>query len=696
MASRPLTSAGDETPEATGVEPDAPPPAPLSATQAAWLALLPVTAVTVAAIVVLGPPLGRILFPRQNFGFFADWLPLVLPEPTEQARFLVSLIGPVLLVAATLLLVRRAPRLAPATARRLVIATQVVGLLAIVACFVSQRLYRFGSLYTSADTTSHTVYFTLPTLIVAAAIAAGIVAGARSPGMRARVARWTAETTVARWTALAIAVAMIAITLLPAINTDDSARGFNVAAAYHLQFTFDEAMAVVDGRSPLGNFAAQYGSLWPYVTGAALGLLGSSLIVFTTAMAAITGLSMLAMFDVLRRLTRRLPVALLLFLPLLATSAYMARGPFENRYSMMNYFGTFPLRYAGPLLLAWLTARHLDGAWPRRAWPLFLAGGLVLMNNVDFGVAAVGGTVAALLWTRGRPTARGLRELVLEGAAGLAGAIALVAALVLVRTGGLPHPALLSAYAKIFAVGGFSMLPMRPVVGFSTVIYLTYAAAIGTATTRAIRGTDESDRLLTGLLAWSGIFGLGAGAYYMGRSHPEVLTNELPAWALATTFLTVASLRWIAASGGRRIALPAVACLFGFGLLACSLAQTPLPWAQVQRIESTGGEGTNFRREDAVVFVQERTHPGDHVVILMQLSHRVAAEADVQDVTPFTSASIVTHSELDETLRALRDEGGHEVFVGNNVIPGIVSELARHGFRQVATAANAYSLWSDA
>ena len=50
---------------------------------------------------------------------------------------------------------------------------------------------------------------------------------------------------------------------------------------------------------------------------------------------------------------------------------------------------------------------------------------------------------------------------------------------------------------------------MLPVIGISTVIYLTYVAAIRVATVRAVNG--EPDRLMTGLLVWSGIFGLGVG-----------------------------------------------------------------------------------------------------------------------------------------------------------------------------------------
>ena len=84
---------------------------------------------------------------------------------------------------------------------------------------------------------------------------------------------------------------------------------------------------------------------------------------------------------------------------------------------------------------------------------------------------------------------------------------------------------------------------MRPAIGMSTLIYLTYVGAIAVATVRALN--SEPDRLMTGLLAWTGVFGLGIGSYYMGRSHPEVLTNMLSAWALCATLLFAVAVRGV-------------------------------------------------------------------------------------------------------------------------------------------------------
>lgn len=692
-ASRAPPRGGPARPAAGAAEPAR----PLDAAQAAWLAAVPVALVTALAVYALGP-LVAMLYPDRPFDFWTSLVArgAVLPEATEQARYLVALAGPVLLVAATALLARRPPRLARETAELLVGAVQAGGLVFLLGCVANQHAYAYPPLFTTSGSEAHTVYFTVPTLLVAALIAAGILLGARSPRVREAVARVSGESPARLAGATALAVLATAVVLLPAINSDHSIGGTHIVVAYHLQYTFDEAMAVLDGRSPIGDFAAQYGSLWPYLTAAVMSVLGPKLIVFTITMATISGLALLGLFGVLRRLTRSAVLALALFLPLLATSAYMMRGPFENRYSLVNYFGTLPLRYAAPLLLVWLTARHLDGARPRRAWPLYLLGGLAVLNNVDFGVAAVGGTTAALLFAS--PVTRAsLRRLALDALLGLTGAALLVTALVLARAGEPPELGLISAYARLFAVGGFAMLPMKPLIGFSTVIFLTYAAALGTATVRALR--REPDRLLTGLLAWSGIFGFGAGAYYMGRSHPEVLINMFPAWAFSVTLLALVTLRGLAAQERPRVTAPAVACLLGLGVLVCSLAQVPRPWSELERVRTAGpafefqvGEGGRTTQR----FVAAHTAGGEAVVLMMPLSHRVAYLVGVDDVTPYTSPSIFTVEQLDRTLERLREAGGSKVFIAPDMVDDIPLQLSREGFERRAISDNEIELWSDA
>jgi hypothetical protein len=601
------------------------------------------------------------------------------PEPTEQARYLIALSAPVLLVAATLLLAHSTPRRLAASATRLAGGVEVAAVAVVAGCFVAQRLQTPTK---NAPDPPPIVYFTLASVIAAAAIAGALVAAVRSPRLHARVAAWTGETRGRRIGATLVALAALAVTLLPAFNTDASIGAAYEAVIYHLQFTYDETVAVLNGRSPLGDFATQYSSLWPYALAGGMSLLGDSLAVYTGLMATLTGIALLALYDVLRRLTRSSIGALLLFLPLLATCAFRLHGPEINRFSVINYFGVLPLRYAGPFLLAWLTARHLDGVRPRRLWPLFAAGGLVVLNNTDFGIAALGATVAALLWTR-RPGAASPRRQLLEAAAGLVVAFALVTALLLVRTGSPPDLALPFLYARTFVVDGFAMLPIKPTIGFSTVIFLTHVAAIGVATVRAIR--RDPDRLMTGLLAWSGIFGLGAGSYYVGHSLSEVLTYTFPCWALTVVLLTLLTLRALAAAAPRMPSAGQLACLFGFGLLVCSLAQTPAPWQQLDRL--TASPPPVFAEPIGQAFVAERAQAGEAVLIMTGLGHRIAENLELEDVEAFTGGlSVLTVEQLDRSLAALRATGGRSVFVlPLEAYPGLRVALQQRGFTVGAT-----------
>ena len=356
------------------------------------------------------------------------------------------------------------------------------------------------------------------------------------------------------------------------------------------------------------------------------------------------------------------------------------------------------MRFAGPWLLAWLVARHLDRperGRRARTWPLFLVGGLVAINNVDHGLPALGALVAALLWTTPLTRER-LGRLALDAAIGLLAAFALVSLITLVRAGALPDLTLLLRFAQLYAAAGFAMLPM-PRLGLHTLIYVTFAAALVVATVRALRGDGE--RTLTGLLAFVAVFGLGSGAYYAGRSHPEVLVTSFAAWSFALALLTLLVVRRLAARAehGRRWPEPAAAlCLLAFGVAGCSLAQTPTPWSQIDRLGETGE--AIFRVPRGQGFVAAHVRRGERVAILLQLGHRIAENVGVTNVSPYTTAfATPAVSQLHDVVRALRREGGTKVFVPTtpSAVPDVRPALAAVGFGKVADDGQGNELWVD-
>ncbi len=672
----------------------------LSAGEIAWLAALPCAAVTVALIAALGPLVGDLLLPRSSVLFFEAAIRELAPEPHEQGRFLVALLGPLLLAGATALLMRRAPRMRAALVQPLVWGAQAAVVAFAVVCVAIQRRIVFA--YPNYQPIRQQ-YFTNATYAAAALGAIAIVAAVRSERVRALAARWARETTARRIAWTLAAAALIAIWLLHAFNTEHTVFNENHPAAYHLQFTLDETFAVIDGRSPLANFAAQYGSLWPYPVAAIMSLIGPSVGSFTGLMLLIGGIALLAMYDVLRRVARSPLHGFLLFAPFLATTFFLLRGPLENRYTVGTIFSDYPMRFAGPWLLAWLAARHLDGARPRATWPLFLAAGLVAMNNTDHGVPALVALLAALLWT-GAETAdpiahptrlARLRSLALQALAGLAAAYALVALLTLVRAGALPDPTLMVRFAQLFALAGFAMLPM-PVLGFHLVIYVTFVAALVVATVRALAGGEPEprERALTGLLAFVAVFGLGSGAYYVGRSHPEVLVTSFAAWSLALALLTLVVVRRLAATPRRWPEPAAAACLLAFCVAGCSLAQTPTPWSQLHRLRDT--TPTTFQIPSGQEFVAAHTRRGEHVALLQSLGHRIAANLHITDVTPYTGqSSMPAVEQLYDTLRMLQAEGGTKIFilVGGAERPDVRPALAAVGYGMTAADHEGDQLW---
>jgi hypothetical protein len=643
---------------------------PLAPGELAWVATLPCALLTLAAIVVLGPLLGHlVLMPRPG----VLWPTIdALPQPEQHGRFLVGLLGPPLLAAVVLLGARGgiAERFAlrPGTIRVLVLAAQLTLVAFLLACLAAQN-----NVGVSADFPfwPHRMYFKWPTLLVALALPAAAVLALRGRDAAPAFGRLTRETRARRIACAAVAVLYTVVWLTTAIELDSSIGNTIEAVSGHVLWTLAEPFAVLNGRTPLVDYHAQYGQLWAYLAAAPMALLGATIGTYSAAMATGTGLAMLAVYGILRRLVRSSVVALALYLPFLATAFFTIVGPPSDRYGPANIFILWPIRYAGPVLLAWLAARRLDGAQPRRAWVVFAVAGLVVVNNPDFGSAAALATFAALASAE-RGGRRALGRLAAQAAAGVAGGVALFALWTLVRAGSLPRFGLLLEFSRLYGIDGWEQLPM-PELGLHLAIFLTFAAALVVAAVRVARGGEQ--RLLTGMLTWTGAFGLLASLYFAGRAHPMALFDFFAPWALAVILLLLVVVRALAARGWRRPTAPELAVLFAFGLVICSLPQTPAPWSQLARIRDRTPTPV-FAQLDAVRLVRETTRPHERVVILTTLGHRVAYDADVVNVSPYSSIeSIATAGQLRRTIAVARREGARKLYLALRFTRG--EELAQ-------------------
>ncbi len=642
----------------------------------AWLAAVPCALLTVAGIVLLASPLGHALLAPGSEAFWPSaW---VIPEPVEHARYLMALAGSALL-AIVVLTVRVA--LPPTTARRGVVVAQVLTAALIAASLMAQNNLVWRTYNETAP--ARLRFFTPGTLAVALLLPAVALLALGRRTVAERVARGLArDDRRTRAACLAIAAGATALWLATAINTDGTsahARGIHL-----IPWVMNETFAVLDGRTPLVNFHAQYAQLWPYVAAGPMALAGSSLGVWTSTMAAISGLALLAVYAVLRRVVRSSPLALGLYLPFLATGFFIAAGSVGDRFSPAGIFSAWPMRYAGPYLLLWLTARHVAGLAPRRAWLLFAAAGLVVLNNPELGIAAFVATCAALAAGPLRPwSGRALARLLGSAAGGLLGACALVSALTLVRAGALPRVGLLLEFPRLYGVDGWASQRM-PAIGLHVAMYATCVAALVVAAVATARGAGRE--LLTAALAWSGTFGMLAASFYVGRSEVLQLVVLLSAWCLALTFLVVVVVRDLAAHAWRRPSVPALLVLFGFGLTVCSLAQVPTPWSQIERLGRRTGDAV-YRPADVRRWIASTTVHGQRVAIIAPLGQRLAYDLGLTNVSPYSSVeSMPTVQQATDTIALLRKDRVHVVFLSTfdvsagNYLDEVARAFMRAGF----------------
>jgi len=646
----------------------------------AWLAVLPCAIVTVLAIVLLGPPLGHAFFEPAGDRFWPDVE--VLPEPVEHGRFVLALLGAPLLAAAVAAS-RRWPLTLPSAVARIGIAAAqaaTVGLL--VLALLAQHNILFRSYIPPIRPER---IFTVPTIVVAAALAVAIAALLPRREVVARLAPFVRETRARRIACTLIAAVLVVNWLLPGFNTETT---IGLAEANHLiWWDMGETFAVLNDRTPLVDYRSQYAQLLPYPAASALAVFGTSMGVWTATMLVCSTIGLLAIHAVLRRVTRSSVLALALFVPFLAVSATLITG----RLRPTQEFSIWPMRYAAPYVLLWLTARHLGGAHPRRRILLLLAGGLVALNNVEFGLPALAATVAAVVWSDPPRSRSALLRMAGEAAAGVLGAAVLVALVSLLRTGQLPDLALLLEFARLYGVDGWVLEPMST-FGLHLAVYATFVAAIGVATVRAARG--DRDGMLTGLLVWSGVFGLGASSYFAGRSDHLNLIALFSAWGLAVVLLALVVGRRLVAAG-RRPTAPELAVLFGCGLMACALAQVPLPWNEASRLQRTAAPA--FVQRAAVRLVSDTAADGERVAIITPLGHRVAHDAGVVNVAPYAStASMPTVEQLETTLAAMRTEGAERLYLARSVVyVGMLDALAEAGWA-VEEERGDYAMLTDA
>jgi hypothetical protein len=292
---------------------------------------------------------------------------------------------------------------------------------------------------------------------------------------------------------------------------------------------------------------------------------------------------------------------------------------------------------------------------------------------------------------------RELGKLAAEVAGGLLAGIAIVSLFTLLRAGALPSAGVLLEWPRIFVDLGWFTLPM-PNLGLHLVFYATFAAAIAVAAVRLASKAD--DVLLTSMLAWAGVFGLIAGAYYAGRSEEVKLESIFSTWALALALLTVACMRALAARRWRAPTIPELLVLYALALAICTVKQLPPPGQTLARL--TRKQPPPGYRPAAEAFIRPHVARGQKVAILLPLGFRLAHEMGLVNVAPYEFMNaIVTRDEMQTLIDAIQRDHVSEVFMpepGYRVLgegeaaPEQVQAIEEAGFQQGAVTAGLLEL----
>jgi hypothetical protein len=634
----------------------------------AWVAVTAGALFLAAAFVWFSLPLSH-LYPSPTHTEFPLWHGVIAPEPLEETRAIIALALPLLLAAVVVAFGTARP-----TGPRLdalIVPLQLGGVVLLVFAVLDQP--QIGPLLNA--------HYFERYLVSAPNLIAGIVIGILLTAilLRPPAVRWPTSLTNAvsriggwRWLAVLIAVAATVIWLLPAVNTDDTVTRAGPLASSHIPVQGEDYFAAVNGRTPLVDYISQYANLLPILLEPLLKAVGPSITSLSISMCVLSALSMIAIYGVFAQITRSAWSALALYVPWVALSLFPWNQVGPDREFNGIYYGVFPGRYLGPFFLALLCAIALR---TRRipTYALFGFAGLAVLNNYEFGVGALLALIIAVAagWDRAVPLRRRALDLLIEGVAGLVMAAAFVCLVTLFRTGQLPDPGLLTYFNGLFLRDSYGLEPMSS-LGMHWLLYATYAAALLMAAARYVR--KDPDRVLTGMLAFSSIFGLVTGMYFVGRSSQYQLMLIFPAWGFALALVAWTAARALRSVAGdrmrlRRLLIPACLALIGFGVMVAAIDRLPPPQRQIERLHA-GGTAQDLVPAERLV--ESHAQPGEHVLMIGVggPDHLVAERAGVVNVSPLNgSTSLISPAEADRSLDQLEDEGGTLVFDGVSGLP---------------------------
>lgn len=480
---------------------------------------------------------------------------------------------------------------------------------------------------------------------------------------------------------LGVALVLIGMYSLPTVYTEANLPLAHQLVLDHYHHWVGEFEAILLGKTPLVDVFLQYTNLLGLLVLPVFKIFGIGVLSFTLTLTVLSAVGLLCIYFALRSFTDGPLVTLALFVAFLGISEYL---PISGAF---QYHALWPIRGFGPAVAVYFLSRYLLRPSRSRAVMMFIFASLAALNNLDFGLPAYVGVLAAYLGTAGAsafPPRAMIRRLigppVIAGIAVLAG----FTLLCWIRGGRLPDFKYLYFYQRIFGIYGFFSVP-TPYHGLHRIMYLSYIGAVLWAIYLLEFGED---RRSAGMLLFCGIYGAGSFMYYANRSLPPVMEGLFPIWGLCFVVLFWTLYRFARDAYCRSPVLPfrwvypvPVACFaFAYGLCLVNLAKMPTLGQEWERFQLHDPSISN-RREAMTQYLWAHTVPNEPVALLVRYPNGVLEAAHVEDVVPVPHpGAIFFKSQVRETMDAILKRGVKKVFGEEQYLVDFAEMLRGSGF----------------
>lgn len=492
------------------------------------------------------------------------------------------------------------------------------------------------------------------------------------------------------WFIYLIIIAYILVRLLPSI-------GFSYD--FHRAVYMGEFSAILYGHTTLVDFFPQYQNLLAYLLSPVFYTFGFSYATFSLTMTLLAFIGIMLMVQVFRIVTdRNFLNTSLLVIPFISV-IFFPIAVFDDGI-LLNTF-TFAVigsvRYLGWMIITYLVCKTLQRGFSyNRIFVLFTIGGLVAINNADFGIPSLVGSLAAVLLTAEQTLLPSLKTSLKTGiifCVSVLIAVSLFIGFTYFRSGELPDITSALAYQRMFAYYGFGMYPM-PRWGLQWLIYITFMAAIFVAVYKKLNH-DKSpltsqERIIIGLLIFSGVSGCGIAMYYVGRSLEKVMVAIFTAWSFSLLLLIWEQFNdwknnWSYFSQQDRLIryIPTIILLFSYCSFVGNILTTPSPFIQIPRIISSNDGSYQQTIENSAIFIKSNTHPGEKVTIIHNLGHEVADAAQVFNIFPYARAagSLIMKDQINKIMFQIEKEKVNKIFIkigqNSDSVPELLEEISK-------------------